>query len=597
MVSASWLRENTYRVVVAVTVALLFALLLATQSALLQPSNAEADFRCPSYEVLQPASGATIHQVVDQNQLAAALKAAEAGDTINLETAAYSEIQFRAEFGHRSGTSGRPIVIQAAPGASPTIDPGAGSLSDKHAVAVVDLEHVIVRGLEIRHGLFGVVASGAKNITLEHNDVHDVGLAGIVANSSERGSGLQPSRDIAIRCNQVHHTGRMDPEYGEGIYLGSGATGVVDATSDVVIEGNEIFLTSNEAIDVKRHVTDVAIRHNQIHDVSPYYGGAISLGLNKNSWGPANYIVEYNKIWAVRSGLYYAQAIAVAHGPTTIRHNVIWDIETSASNTWPWTAPIQVHGDDSNADWAYGFGNPSATAVSITDNTIVGCVKTCISSVTDPGQIQPDLTIGNNTVDRASTGETTNSSDRVVATADFIGPTTGTADQGTGPGSGLQLRQSAPATASSTTTTSPTTTLAPTTIASPKPTSTTLGSTTLAPTSQPPSTQSTSTQSSTTTPTTDRPPPTSTPPTSDERTIVTKAEELPIKPSQPETTSPDLASGPPIISDENQETTGVADEQRSVNGSVRSWSKRPPMSGRGRLPKPGWAFRGASMLR
>ncbi|MDH3295963.1 MAG: right-handed parallel beta-helix repeat-containing protein, partial [Acidimicrobiia bacterium] len=208
---------------------------------------------------------------------------------------------------------------------------------------------------------------------------------------------------------------------------------------DVVIEGNEIYSISNEAIDVKRHVTNVTIRHNLIHDVTPFYGGAISLGLNKNSWGPANYLVEHNRIWSVRSGLYYAQAIAVAHGPTIIRNNLIWDIETNPSDTWPWTAEIQVHGDDNDADWAYGFGNPAATRVVIEGNTVIGCRQACISSHTDDGQIRPDLTVADNIVDQPSGGDAVNPDDIVVAAADLLGPVTGTADSGDGPGSGLAV--------------------------------------------------------------------------------------------------------------------------------------------------------------
>ena len=438
----SWLRANIYRVVVAAAAVLLIGSafgLGSMPSQKSEPANGDAEVQCSSYNLLEPVDGGISHDVSNQLELATALKQAQPGDTVNLRSNVYDELTFRASYGHRSGTSSAPIVIQAAAGATPIIDPGSGSVSDRYAVAVFDLDHVLIRGLEIRHGVFGLLSSGATSVTFEHNNVHDVGLAGVVVNSSGDPKGLRPSRNVTIRCNRIHRTGRSQPEYGEGIYLGSGSTGVVDATSGVAIVGNEIFLTSNEAIDVKRHVTDVTIRHNRIHDISPYYGGAISLGLNKNSWGPANYLVEHNRIWSIRSGLYYAQAIAVAHGPTTIRHNVIWDVETSASETWPWTAPIQVHGDDTEADWAYGFGNPSATAVTISDNTVVGCTVACISSHTKPGQIRPDLTVSDNIVDKASDGDAANLSDEVISAADLIGPISGSADRGTGPGSGLEL--------------------------------------------------------------------------------------------------------------------------------------------------------------
>ncbi|MDH4276927.1 MAG: right-handed parallel beta-helix repeat-containing protein, partial [Acidimicrobiia bacterium] len=276
-------------------------------------------------------------------------------------------------------------------------------------------------------------------ITFEHNHIHHLGQVGVATGGAETATGYEPSSATVIRCNTIHHTGMLDHEFGEGVYVGTGRTGAVDRTSGVLIEGNEIHSIANEAVDVKRYTTDVTIRHNLIHDVTPYYGGAISLGLNKNNWGPANYLVEYNRIWNVSSGRHYAQAIAVAHGPTVIRNNLIWNVDTRLTDSWPWTATIQVHGDDSSADWAYGFGNPAATRVDIVDNTIIGCNQGCIDSHTEPGQIKPTLTIQSNMVDRASTGDATNSSDIVVSAADLLGPVTGTADRGSGPGSGIQL--------------------------------------------------------------------------------------------------------------------------------------------------------------
>ena len=458
MQMASRMRVSTFRAVVLLVVIAILPLVASLAPEVLKPS-ASAGFNCPPYNPVPPVGGGTSRGVSNQVELAAALKAAQPGDTINLATGTYEEIQFRAEYGHRSGTADAPITIQAAPGATPVIDPGGGSVSDRYAVAAINVKHVEIRGLDIRHGVFGALASGSRDVVFAHNDIHDVGLAGVVVNSSTVNGTLSPSSQVTIRCNRIHRTGRTEPEYGEGIYLGSGKTGTVDATTGVVVEGNDIFSIANEAIDVKRHVTDVTIRYNHIHDVSPYYGGAISLGLNKNSWGPANYLVEHNRIWNVRSGLYYAQAIAVAHGPTTIRHNVIWNVESKSSESWPWTAPIQVHGDDNTADWAYGFGNPAANEVAIENNTIIGCRESCIDSYTAPGEITPRLVVANNIVDQASGHDATNSSDVEVSAADLVGPIDGTADAGTGPGSGLVRRQTPVASQPTTSAPEPTSTI------------------------------------------------------------------------------------------------------------------------------------------
>ncbi len=421
---------------------------------------AAADGGCGRYQPAAPAGG-VVRSVSNQEELTAALAAARPGDTVNLATGTYTRVDYRREKGHQSGTASAPIVIQAEAGATPVVDAGDnGHPSRRFAVSIDRMAHVAVRGLEIRNGIFGALSRGSVSITFEHTHIHHVGQVGVATGAAEGPSGLEPSSDTTIRCNSIHHTGMLDHEYGEGIYVGTGKTGAVDRTSDVLIEGNEIHTIANEAIDVKRHTTNVTVRHNLIHDVTPYYGGAISLGLNKNNWGPANYLVEHNKIWNVSSGRHYAQAIAVAHGPTTIRNNTIWNIESRITDSWPWTAPIQVHGDDSDADWAYGFGNPAATAVQIVGNTVIGCNQGCIDSYTDPGQIKPILSVQSNVVDRASTGDAVNGTDIVVSASDLVGPVSGDADAGSGPGSGLLLRSTPTTTVPSPT---PTTSPAPTT--------------------------------------------------------------------------------------------------------------------------------------
>jgi hypothetical protein len=452
---------------------------------------------CGPYTPLAPIGSGVVRPVSNQAELSAAMAAAQPGDTINLASGRYREIHYREVYGHRSGTLDQPIVIQAAAGAEAIID--WAQVDDPQLKPVVDIdrrEHIEIRGLIVRNRSFGLRSAGSSHVIFEHNDVAEVGHSGVVAQVYNNDPN-RPSTSVTIRCNRIHDTGRVAPEYGEGIYIGTGSVSVPDPTSNILIEGNDIYRTSNEGIDVKHHVTDVTIRHNDVHDLTPYYGGAISLGLNSLDWGPADYRVENNRIWNVSSGRHYAQAIAIGHGPTIIRDNLIWGIESETTSSWPWIHPIQIHGDDSTAAWAYGFGNPAANQVEITGNTVVGCQVACIDSFTDPGAVAPSLTMGVNVVTAASSRGAANDNDRLVSEADFIGPTSGTADAGSGPGSGLALvydtsptslatTTSTTSPTSSTTSSEPTTTSPPTTTTSASTlpatssTATTSGSTTIA---------------------------------------------------------------------------------------------------------------------
>lgn len=532
---------------------------------------------CPAYAPLDPTGNGVARTVTDQSELSAAMAAAGPGDTINLATGQYREIHYRDAYGHRNGTASAPIVIQAAAGATPVVDfqqPDDPQL--KPVVDIVRRAHIRVRGLTVRNRTFGLRASGSTDITFEHNDVSDTGHSGVVAQVFNSDPSM-PSTGVTIRCNRIHDTGRVAPEFGEGIYIGTGSTSVADPTSNVVIEGNDIYRTGNEGIDVKHHVTDVAIRSNLIHDLTPYYGGAISLGLNNLSWGPANYLVEDNRIWNISSGMYYAQAIAVAHGPTVIRNNVIWGITSATTSDWPWIHPIQIHGDDNTAAWAYGFGNPSANQVEIADNTVLGCQVSCIDSFTDPGAVAPDLTMGVNVVDLASSGDAAGDSDLVVAADAFVGPTEGDADAGSGPGSGLVLISSTttttttvPTTASSTTassTTGPSTTTPSTTASSTTASSTTVSSSTVSSTTAPSSstTASTTAPETTTTTAATSTAPTTTSSTTIESTTTTGSSST----SQPATTAPTSTAGSSVSSSTSTVSEpSTTTEQPSPDGAT-----------------------------
>ena len=513
-------------VLVAVVVGGLVGYGLGVPLPLVQAGTTQASPICAAYKPLPPAAGGVVRAVRTAAELDTALAQARPGDTINVASGTFSELAFRESLGHANGTPSAPIIIQAADGARPIVDYGDPlDPALKPAVYVAKREHVMIRGFEVRNRTFGMLAANSHHITFEYNDVHSTGHAGIVAQAFYNDQIDGFSSNITIRCNRIHQTGQHAPEFGEGIYVGTGSGGTSDRTNNVRIEANEIFETSNEGIDVKRYTSEVAIVDNYIHDVTPYYGGAISLGLNKDDWGPANYLVDNNKIWNVSNGLHYAQAIAVAHGPTTIRNNTIWNIATSPESSWPWTHDIQIHGDNEPADWAYGFGNPAHARVEIINNTVWGCAAACIDSYTDAGMVAPVVDVSGNLVSRPSSRDAATDRDVIVARAMFQGPLDGTADAGSGPGTGFELidlpftdddprpdpgstTTTLPPTSSSNTTTAstPTTAVPPTTSAvASTSTSTTFASTTLtsatvAPTTGPSSTSSSpSTLSSTTT--------------------------------------------------------------------------------------------------
>ncbi len=400
---------------------------------------------CPTYQAYSPTGSGITRNVTNQSQLESALNAAQPGDVINLATGTYQKVIYRLSLGHANGTTANPIVIQAGNGQSPVINGGGYNLngdpySDYNGVYVARRNNIIVRGLEVTFIGFGIVFQNVNGGKIEHNIVHNTGDAALAVQAYWNDDNLNSSF-VEIKCNEIYDTGNYSPEFAEGIYIGSGGSTKTDRTHDILIRGNNIYNINNEPIDVKKFTYNITIEDNLIHDSTPWYGGAICLGLNKENWQNGNYLVQRNWIWNITSGRDYAQAIAIGHGQTTVRNNVIWNVETR-SISWPFRHVIQVHNDDSASPSAYGFGNPNARQVDIYNNTIWDCSQDCINNYLDPNVIIPNVISRNNLLSSLSGGVANSSTDLQANTAHFVGPLTGNADAGPGEGSGFNLQAS-----------------------------------------------------------------------------------------------------------------------------------------------------------
>lgn len=424
-----WLRRMPVILLSAVLIIFIFTL----QS---HQKTSASSYSCGTYVPLAPTGSGTVIAVSNQSELTAAISAASPGDTINLATGTYTGVRYRGDEGATSGTAAHPIVIQAANGASPVINPGTVS-GGSRAVFIGKADYIKVRGLEVIGGQFGMTAQNTVGVDFEYNTVHGSGDATVAVQAFFNDDTLVSS-DSEIVCNVIYDTGNNSEEFSEGVYVGTGSIGKVDATHDVLIKGNTIYNIQNEAIDIKKFTYNITIEDNLIHDITPWYGGAISLGLNSELWGDANYLVQRNAIWNVSKHLNgdYAQAIAIGHGTTTIRNNVIWGIDTASDILWNWRHVIQLHNSSSTDDSAYGFGNNTYKTVYLYNNTIWGCEEDCINAFSDSGTNVPDVISTNNLVSSLSGGVVSASTDHLADGSDFIGPITNAADAGAGDGAG-----------------------------------------------------------------------------------------------------------------------------------------------------------------
>ncbi len=186
---------------------------------------------------------AVINVPNDHSTIQAALNAAVAGDTVEVETGVYNErVTFPA-----SGTPGSPIVLAAKAGHTPVLDGTGISVGGLTGLVYIeDRSYVQVVGLEIRN----YSASGSSDFP-----------AGVWV----RGQ----SNNVEIRDNVVHHIENNGcgncGAHGIAVYGTSG----IDSIHDVLIDGNEVrdcVLGWSESLVLNGNVENFTVSNNTVHD-------------------------------------------------------------------------------------------------------------------------------------------------------------------------------------------------------------------------------------------------------------------------------------------------------------------------------------------
>lgn len=213
---------------------------------------------------------------------------------------------------------------------------------------------------------------------------------------------------------------RTVPQFSEGFYFGVGpAPGPpavpewVGGATNINCRQNVIRRTQAEAIELKPGCTDIVIEDNLIDscDLSPPSAQSTPTGhimvIYANSARPggdvpANVVVRRNRLYNLTQESGQTRApIVIGAGGTECYSNLIWDC----------ASPAAVHIDS-------GAGGMGTGTITVDHNTSDG---TMVSNVDSYGS----LVQANNIPDQAA--------------ATFVGPTTGTADNGQGAGSGFAI--------------------------------------------------------------------------------------------------------------------------------------------------------------
>ena len=138
-----------------------------------------------------------------------------------------------------------------------------------------------LQGFSVTGGQKGVVLDGSS-----HNEVRDLQVSAVGDEALHLRTG---SSDNLVTGVEIRDTGRFQPEYGEGIYVGSAESNWCDLTDcepdrsdDNRIVGNDVQDTTAEAVDIKEGTTGGELRDNVLRGGSGEVDSVVDL--KGNDW-------------------------------------------------------------------------------------------------------------------------------------------------------------------------------------------------------------------------------------------------------------------------------------------------------------------------
>jgi hypothetical protein len=245
-----------------------------------------------------PPSGPVI-DVSTAAQLTSAIAAVRPGQTIRLAAGTYNG----AFLARTAGTAAAPITLTGPASAVITNPDSSGSSGTSCSVPAAGFDpgygfwlyqapYWRLTGFTVNTAIKGIVIDNSAHVTIDGVTVQNINAEGVHFRSS--------SPDGVIQNSTIHDTGKVQPEYGEGIYLGSansnwscyGNTGGVDASDRVQVLNNHVGPNvAAEHVDVKEGTVGGVIRGNT------WNGQGIAGQNSADSWldvKGSNYVIEDN---------------------------------------------------------------------------------------------------------------------------------------------------------------------------------------------------------------------------------------------------------------------------------------------------------------
>ncbi|QFG23530.1 right-handed parallel beta-helix repeat-containing protein [Actinomadura sp. WMMB 499] len=210
-----------------------------------------------------------------------ALNVAEPGTVIELAPGTFDG-RFLSQ---KSGTPDRPIFVCGTP--KSVLD--GGGTGEGYGFHLQDVAHWRLIGFTLQNSQKGVMFDGTGASVVQELTIRNIGDEAVHLRRFSTGNSVQ--------YNSISATGRENPRFGEGVYLGSSHNnwgtltgGQPDRSDNNLVAGNRIKATA-ESVDVKEGTAGGRIAGNT------FDGSELSGGFN-DSWVDVKgngYVVEDNR--------------------------------------------------------------------------------------------------------------------------------------------------------------------------------------------------------------------------------------------------------------------------------------------------------------
>lgn len=205
----------------------------------------------------------------------------------------------------------------------------AESYDSGPGIMISSSRNVTLISVDARTSLWGMLVQSSSGITIDSAEIFDLGQEGITVSMNSSG--------VTIRNSRIYDTGNREggndrflfSTFGEAIYIGTGTglmeDGSFDMTNNILIQNNELFDTTAEAVDIKHSAHSVTVTDNLIYDVDTATSGAVVVGIGDRVYDDPNVLIEGNVIFDISRTSEFRDGNAITlSAPATVRNNVIW---------------------------------------------------------------------------------------------------------------------------------------------------------------------------------------------------------------------------------------------------------------------------------